>query len=96
MSCQTVRVLGWTPEYMSPESCRYDIQERTKTNFNMKATDITPKVDIFAFGLTIAYILTGFHVQIKTVHDAGSYGGLTKHQRDIVRRKIIQKVCAYV
>ena len=62
----------------------------------MTATDITPKVDVFAFGLTIAYILKGFHVQIKTVHDAGSYGGLTKDQRDIVRYKIIWKVCAYL
>ena len=58
---------GWTPEYMAPEMCRAFL----KKHFPELLKDIhgnfslTGKVDVFALGLVIQFLLEMIHSQLK-------------------------------
>ncbi|XP_046543271.1 probable serine/threonine-protein kinase fhkA [Haliotis rubra] len=52
---------GWTPEYMSPEASRQYYAAKASVPECFLADDITGKSDVFAFGLTICYMLQGQH-----------------------------------
>ncbi|XP_071094065.1 uncharacterized protein [Haliotis cracherodii] len=53
---------GWTPEYMSPEACRrYFAAKMSDFPQCFLDDEVTGKSDVFAFGLTICYMLQGQH-----------------------------------
>lgn len=67
---------GWTSEYMAPEMCRAFLKSRYPSVFKNETEDfsLTGKVDVFAFGLVLQFMLEKTHTQMKFyTNGASSY-----------------------
>ena len=76
MATQEQDYQGWTSEYMAPEMCRAFLKSRYHNLFNDDPEDfsLTGKVDVFALGLVIQFMLEKTHSQVKFYTDgANSY-----------------------
>ena len=76
MATQEQDYQGWTSEYMAPEMCRAFLKSRYSNLFNDDPEDfsLTGKVDVFALGLVIQFMLEKTHSQVKFYTDgANSY-----------------------
>lgn len=76
MATQEQDYQGWTSEYMAPEMCRAFLKSRYPNLFNDDPEDfsLTGKVDVFALGLVIQFMLEKTHSQVKFYTDgANSY-----------------------
>lgn len=70
---------GWTSEYMAPEMCRAFLQSRYPNIFKNETEDfsLTGKVDVFAFGLVLQFMLEKTHTQMKFItKGASSYNNV--------------------
>ncbi|XP_061179731.1 uncharacterized protein LOC133188362 [Saccostrea echinata] len=76
MAMQEQDYQGWTSEYMAPEMCRSFLKSRYPNVFKDEKEDfsLTGKVDVFAFGLVVQFMLERAHTQTKFYTDgANSY-----------------------
>lgn len=85
---------GWTSEYMAPEMCRAFLQSRYPSVFKNETEDfsLTGKVDVFAFGLVLQFMLEKTHTQMKFfTNGATSYTNVEDVNK--LRLNIIIAVC---
>lgn len=81
---------GWTSEYMAPEMCRAFLQSRYPNVFKNETEDfsLTGKVDVFAFGLVLQFMLEKTHTLVKFItNGAASYtnmGNVDKLRLNII------------
>ncbi|XP_062615227.1 uncharacterized protein LOC134276957 isoform X2 [Saccostrea cucullata] len=89
MATQEQDYQGWTSEYMAPEMCRSFLQSRYPNAFkDAEDFSLTGKVDVFAFGLVIQFMLEKSHTQLKFyTGGASSYKGVEDANQ--LRLKII-------
>ena len=79
---------GWTVEYISPECAKYLLARLGKRSLPDQS-QITTKVDMFSFAMTMGFVRTGEHLLIRLVAKDCKY---QKGQRDRLRINLIEQV----
>ncbi|KAL3832676.1 hypothetical protein ACJMK2_024298 [Sinanodonta woodiana] len=88
---QEVDFVGWTPEYMAPESCQcylqYSLKRRAISDLK---SHITSKVDVFALGLSGLFLHQKKHVLLNLVTGGqNSYNGLPMKTKQLLQLKLM-------
>ncbi|KAK3591999.1 hypothetical protein CHS0354_031505 [Potamilus streckersoni] len=88
---QQVDFVGWTPEYMAPESCQcylqHSLKKRVVSDTN---SQLTGKVDVFALGLTVLFLHQKKHVLLNLVTGGrNSYNGFQLEKKKLLQLKLM-------
>ncbi|KAK3592000.1 hypothetical protein CHS0354_031506 [Potamilus streckersoni] len=88
---QEMDFVGWTPEYLAPESCRCYLQHSFNNGmFSNTNNQITGKVDVFALGLTVLFLHQKKHVLLNLLTEGqNSYNGLPMEKKKLLQLQLL-------